>query len=129
MVAGLPAVLIMLSWPLLSYGRGSLVSAAAALGVGLSTAVLQNFESFRRPRNQTSALAICIGIFEVFLYFLIIQSAVIWTRRRFWPFYGLGRCANCGYQLRGLENPRCPECGHAFDPRLLQTPGKGSPHD
>lgn len=27
---------------------------------------------------------------------------------------GLTRCGHCGYALRGLTEPRCPECGHAF---------------
>ena len=26
------------------------------------------------------------------------------------------RCKTCGYALRGLGDPRCPECGGAFDP-------------
>ena len=25
-------------------------------------------------------------------------------------------CQHCGYQLRGLPEERCPECGHGFDP-------------
>lgn len=25
------------------------------------------------------------------------------------------RCASCGYELRGLTEPRCPECGTAFE--------------
>jgi hypothetical protein len=25
-------------------------------------------------------------------------------------------CGNCGYDLRGIVNPRCPECGEQFDP-------------
>lgn len=25
-------------------------------------------------------------------------------------------CRKCGYQLRGLTDPRCPECGRAFNP-------------
>jgi hypothetical protein len=25
-------------------------------------------------------------------------------------------CLNCGYDLRGLPENRCPECGRAFDP-------------
>lgn len=32
----------------------------------------------------------------------------------------LSRCQKCGYLLKGLEQPRCPECGAAFDPALLQ---------
>lgn len=28
-------------------------------------------------------------------------------------------CADCGYSLRGLTEPRCPECGKRFDPDAL----------
>ena len=30
-----------------------------------------------------------------------------------------GLCINCGYNLRGLVQPRCPECGSDFDPDIL----------
>jgi len=33
---------------------------------------------------------------------------------------GVPVCLKCGYQLRGLMDPRCPECGEAFDERLLE---------
>ena len=28
-------------------------------------------------------------------------------------------CPQCEYNLRGLVEPRCPECGHAFDPHAV----------
>jgi hypothetical protein len=31
------------------------------------------------------------------------------------------RCAACGYELRGLTQSRCPECGKAFDPSNQDT--------
>lgn len=31
------------------------------------------------------------------------------------------RCAGCGYRLEGLPEPRCPECGGAFDPADART--------
>lgn len=31
-------------------------------------------------------------------------------------------CATCGYDLRGQVEPRCPECGTAFDPGELPVP-------
>ena len=41
------------------------------------------------------------------------------------PFYRhrkrkkLGLCLPCGYNLHGLTEPRCPECGTPFDEQLL----------
>ena len=32
-----------------------------------------------------------------------------------------GYCVGCGYSLYGLPEPRCPECGRAFDPRVVRT--------
>lgn len=31
------------------------------------------------------------------------------------------RCLTCGYLLRGLTKPLCPECGREFDPQDLAT--------
>ena len=31
------------------------------------------------------------------------------------------RCLGCGYSLRGLERPVCPECGREFDPKDTRT--------
>ena len=35
-------------------------------------------------------------------------------------------CADCGYLLFGLTEPRCPECGRAFDPKRV---AESSPPD
>ena len=32
----------------------------------------------------------------------------------------LGLCVKCGYNLKGLSEPRCPECNTPFDERLLR---------
>jgi hypothetical protein len=32
---------------------------------------------------------------------------------------GIPICIPCGYDLRGQIEPRCPECGRGFDPRLI----------
>lgn len=30
-------------------------------------------------------------------------------------------CSHCGYNLHGLREPRCPECGTLFDPSFLSA--------
>jgi hypothetical protein len=37
----------------------------------------------------------------------------------------IGACWECGYSLRGLETPRCPECGRKFDPANPATMNMG----
>ena len=39
----------------------------------------------------------------------LIVAVAIAIRRR--PRFDEPRCRNCGYILRGLAEPRCPECG------------------
>ncbi|NLX15275.1 MAG: hypothetical protein GXY44_16730 [Phycisphaerales bacterium] len=35
---------------------------------------------------------------------------------------GVPICIECGYDLRGQIEPRCPECGTGYDPDLLKQP-------
>jgi hypothetical protein len=39
-------------------------------------------------------------------------EATLTTRSRHWQD---STCISCGYALRGLDEPRCPECGRSFD--------------
>lgn len=32
-----------------------------------------------------------------------------------------GECLGCGYNLTGLSEPRCPECGRQIEPRTSET--------
>jgi hypothetical protein len=51
-------------------------------------------------------------------------SAGLIEPRRDWA--DVGFCITCGYALRGLPRPRCPECGGEFDPhdpRTMRVPG------
>lgn len=44
-----------------------------------------------------------------------LLCAVVYFRNRYWPVYAAGQCAKCGYNLRGLSDARCPECGTSFE--------------
>lgn len=46
-------------------------------------------------------------------YAVTLELIRIITRRR------RGLCGNCGYDLRGNDSGRCPECGNRFDPRTI----------
>ncbi len=62
---------------------------------------------------------------EAALYALLIQQARH-AVRSFLCGLGLPTCLHCGYDVRGQTEPRCPECGRAFDPGLLHgTPRSG----
>ncbi len=42
---------------------------------------------------------------------IYIYGALVWRFRD-----DPGFCINCGYNLTGLTEPRCPECGQPFEP-------------
>jgi hypothetical protein len=46
---------------------------------------------------------------------LLILAGAVRTHNHYWPIYPDGFCQSCGYSLRGLTVPRCPECGTPFD--------------
>ncbi|MBN1341731.1 MAG: hypothetical protein JXQ73_03575 [Phycisphaerae bacterium] len=59
----------------------------------------------------------CILVFFGLPAMVLLQVIIALSLRR--P----GRCPGCGYSLRGLSRPRCPECGRAFTfKEVLSTP-------
>ena len=60
------------------------------------------------------AIAVYFMIFHSALYMLIILVHSIGVRRGVWPpvpKFDWSICRSCGYDLRGLGNAACPECG------------------
>jgi hypothetical protein len=51
----------------------------------------------------------------VWLIPCVLLCAVAFVRNRYRPVRPEGHCVVCGYDLRGLPEPRCPECGTPFD--------------
>ena len=50
------------------------------------------------------------------LFVATIPTTLLWYRDRRYP---PGHCQQCGYNLTGLPEPRCPECGTEFDPSTV----------
>lgn len=66
----------------------------------------------------------------VLLMLLTYIAGTLVLRRNLRRYYraqlvakGVPICIDCGYDLRGQVDPRCPECGKAFDPKLLRPSG------
>ena len=54
------------------------------------------------------------SLFSIILLPPLVQSYRRRSRRK------NGLCENCGYNLKGLTEQRCPECGTTFDEKMLR---------
>ncbi len=89
----------------------------------------------RKPIESFLVLYYGILFFAFSIYTMIEQSLpmigvfcailvifVLWISREmakssiFFQRLADGQCLECGYDLRGTVEPRCPECGIPFDP-------------
>ena len=54
--------------------------------------------------------------FPLYAVFLVVAilTLLVW---RFVPKFPRGHCRRCGYNLTGLTEARCPECGQTFEPK------------
>lgn len=71
--------------------------------------------------------AIVAGAIQALMCGLVFNYFFRNRGRRFLREYlnerGHNLCVECGYDLRGQETPRCPECGIAFEPgRMAAKP-------
>ena len=75
--------------------------------------------------------------FALPFWIVSLMEAVMWGGVLFWALWltrgrvrrklrqelidnGFAICGPCGYDLRGLTESRCPECGAPFDEQLLK---------
>ena len=49
-----------------------------------------------------------------------------WTYKKVRSKYAL-RCTKCGYSLKGLTEPRCPECGELFNQYMVGLEDQDKP--
>ena len=67
--------------------------------------------------NGSKYKYVCLAflVISVLVFCATLQARFVYYKRMSREV--LGRCASCGYDLRGLTDPRCPECGTLFDMR------------
>ena len=99
-----------------------LALAAFALVVGgVSYVVLKTVKPWLQLSERAFQMLYAVAVVPIFGAFVVIGTRWI-CRRRFKRFLrerlaamGVPICIKCGYDLRGQEDPRCPECGTGFE--------------
>jgi hypothetical protein len=112
--------LFVISRPLREY-RTALLAPLFTGGTIVVVVLLLVWSSYRSPSilgpsfwsTAAYAIAIASAIHVVVPAVLLITTA--FARNRFWPLPRPGHCRVCGYNLYGLPEPRCPECGTPFE--------------
>lgn len=115
------------SWPLTQYRVGILVATAGASGfacVAIGNMVVAHMNGQIR-RMWLLCTAAPIVWLVMFVIGALVISLCVCIRKRRWPQYPRGHCAQCGYCLRGLREARCPECGSPFQPPLIADMDNG----
>jgi hypothetical protein len=86
--------------------RGNLVVSTIAITLGIEG---DSHQIAMKPGRSHS-----IPLWPITLAFLIMLVFTYLPLRRSRRRAKLGLCRACGYDLRGLTTPRCPECGTEF---------------
>ena len=79
------------------------------------------------PANRYARIVLSVIVLSPFMLVIImyvrqlIGSTFRYEVRRYLRERGIPVCLHCGYSLRGLTDPRCPECAREFDAALLKN--------
>jgi len=110
-------IMALICWPLRSNRR--IVLANAVAGVAYATFnVIRMLVGMEAAFTYKLALAGPVFVSGAILRggtgFLVLGLAGL-IRNKLYPVYAEGCCRACGYDLRGQEDARCPECGAGFE--------------
>ncbi len=82
--------------------------------------LLQLHRQLRLPSWAGGILiGVLFGVFFGVAYHWLWRRPIRRSLRQRLQQEGVPICLQCGYDLRGQTEPRCSECGTAFDPLLL----------
>ena len=91
-----------------------LVIAASGGKLRFRVKSIHNVGFYRRLYVTTNEYAVHLGLLVLATALpSLFLTGVPWVRRFVW--HRSGRCVRCGYNLHGLIEPRCPECGNEFE--------------
>jgi hypothetical protein len=105
-----------LCWPLRAYRPVASIAAFAFLGMGAAS--LPGMVAFIRSTSFDLLFGLYFFLVPPTIGWLVpflVLSGVVFLRNRYRPIYPPGHCRKCGYDLQGVPEPRCPECGKPFE--------------
>ena len=109
-----------LCWPLRRYRLVTTVTAVWAISATATGIIIRLGLAGFFGTPPSLSFGLITGLMLALLVSWVVTglplSGLVWWRNRFRPVYPPGHCAECGYNLRGLPQPRCPECGTPFTP-------------
>ncbi len=65
--------------------------------------------------SQVAYVWFTLGVGVIYFPHFVYRSSIAYRLRKEINKLGISICIRCGYQLRGLVEPRCPECGRPVD--------------
>lgn len=71
------------------------------------------------PLGYALNMAFILGHVYALALFVVMCSPAYWSGRRRHHRVADSLCPNCEYSIRGLKEPRCPECGATFPAHAL----------
>ena len=108
-----PLAILFISRSLRRYGQSIAVVVVAIFGW---TAVKLAAEAVTNPDTVPIAWEVWgFGGFIGLVVNVVLVGLATLLRRWLFPIYPSGHCQTCGYNLTGLPEPRCPECGQPFE--------------
>lgn len=110
------ATLCVICWPLRRMRTVLVAASAAYVGAIIGSLFLYVQVGFLRGTAWKGlVLDITLNNSAVWGIVCLLHCGAVRLHNTLWPVYEPGHCVNCGYNLRGLPEPRCPECGQPFD--------------
>ena len=98
-----------------------LLGAPLAVGGYVTARYLESIlhSMFTLPRLIVSSITTLLWVGFVFWLVWLTRARIRRKLREELINRGFAICGPCGYDLRGLTESRCPECGSPFDKKLL----------
>lgn len=114
MTVALPGFLLIATWSFRRHAELWITLFSAGTGLCAEWIAVLILWRQRPPSAALGWWVPLVGAGLVIMVLGVSFSLVLVVRNKYRPKYPAGKCAKCGYELRGLPLQRCPECGNSW---------------